>query len=191
MYSSLLEIIFQVPQGWILGLLLFNIFLIDLFFIIEDAGIASYANDSTPYLKADKIDGVVKSSEEASEILFKGFNDNLMKINADKCHFLVTANNTAKIKIGNFDTTNSKSEKLFGVKFDDKLYFDDHISELCKKASRKIHALSGVAPYMNISKRRIIMNVFFKSQFSYCILVWMCHNRANSGKINRLHVRCL
>ena len=114
-----------------------------------------------------------------------------MKINADKCHLLVSTNNTVKMKIGNFGVTNSKSEKLLGVKFDHKLSFNDHISELCKKASRKIHALSRVASYMNISKRRILMNAFFKSQFSYCPLVWMCHSRANNGKINRLHERCL
>ena len=38
---------------------------------------------------ADNIDGVINSLEEASEILFKWFNDNLMKINANKCHLLV------------------------------------------------------------------------------------------------------
>ena len=74
----------------------------------------------------------------------------------------VSTNNTVKIKIGNFDITNSKSEKLLGVKFDHKLSFDDHISELCKKGCRKIHALSRVASYMNISKRHILMNAFFK-----------------------------
>ena len=187
----MLEIIFGVPQGSILGPLLFNIFLIDLFFIIEDTDIASYADDNTPYVIADNIDGVIKSLEEASEILFKWFNDNLMRINADKCHLLVSTNNTVKIKIGNFDITNSKSEKLLGVEFDHKLSFDDHISELCKKASIKIYALSRVASYMNISKRRILRNAFFKSQFSYCPLVWMCHSRGNNGKINRLHERCL
>ena len=170
-YSSLLEIIFGVPQGSILGPLLFNTFLIDLFFIFEDTDIASYADDNTLYVIADNIDGVIKSLEEASEILFKWFNDNLMRINADKCKLLVTTNNTVKIKIGNFDITNSKSEKLLRVKFDHKLSFDDHISELCKKASRKTHPLSRVASYMNISKRRILMNAFFKSQFSYCPLV--------------------
>ena len=114
-----------------------------------------------------------------------------MKINADECHLLVSTYNTVKIKIENFDITNSKSEKLLEVKFDNKLFFDDHISELCKKASRKIHALSRVASYMNISKKCILMNAFFKSKCSYCPLVWMCHSRANNDKINRLHESCL
>ena len=70
-YSSLLEIIFGVPQGSILGPLLFNNLLIDLFFIIEHTDIASYADDNTPYVSADNIDGVIKTLEEAPEILFK------------------------------------------------------------------------------------------------------------------------
>ena len=44
---------------------------------------------------------------------------------------------------------------------------------------------------MNIWKRHIVMNGFFKSQFGYCPLVWMCHSRTNNGKINRLHEHCL
>ena len=113
-----------------------------------------------------------------------------MKINADKCHWLVSKNNTPKIKKFS-DITNSKSEKLLGVKFDHKLSFNDHISEICKKATRKIHALPRAAPYVNISKRHILMNAFFRSQFSYCLLVWMCHSLANNDKINRIHDRCL
>ena len=44
---------------------------------------------------------------------------------------------------------------------------------------------------MNVSKKCILMNAFFISQFSYCTLIWMCHSRANINKINRLHERCL
>ena len=87
-----------------------------------------------------------------------------MKINADQCHLLVSKNNTVKMKIGNFDLTNSKSEKLLGVQFDHKLSFNDHVSEPCKKASRKIRLLLRVASYINISKRCILMNAFFKLQ---------------------------
>ena len=57
---------------------------------------------------ADNIDGVINSLGEASEILFKWFNDNLMKINANKYYMLVSTNNTVKIKIGYFRITNSK-----------------------------------------------------------------------------------
>ena len=44
---------------------------------------------------------------------------------------------------------------------------------------------------MNISKRRILMNSFFNSQFNYCPLVWMFHSRSINNKINRLHERVL
>ena len=44
---------------------------------------------------------------------------------------------------------------------------------------------------MNDFKKRILMNAFSKSQFSYCPLIWMCHSRTNNNKINRLHERCL
>ena len=50
---------------------------------------------------------------------------------------LVSTNNTGTIKAENIDITNSTCGNILGVKFDHKLTFDDHISELCKKASRK------------------------------------------------------
>ena len=107
----------------------------------------------------NNINEVVHSLEKATDTLFKWFSDNLMKRNSDKCHLLVSTNNTINIKIGNVDITNSTCEKLLGVKFDHKLTFDDHISELCKNVRRQIHALARVTPYMNISTKRVLMNM--------------------------------
>ena len=80
--------------------------------------------------------------------------------------------------------------KMLGAKFDNELTFEKHIN-ICRKASRKIYALVGIAPCMDLSKRRMVMNAFFNSQFHYCPLIWMCHNRTTNRKINRLHERCL
>ena len=88
-----------------------------------------------------------------------------MKSNANKCDFLASKNNKVNIRIDNFDVSeyvkNIKCEKLLRAQSDDKLTFDDHISELCKNASRKIHALARVTPYMNILTRHNLMNIFY------------------------------
>ena len=87
-----MEIVFGVPQGSILGPLLFNIFLTDLFFIANSMDIATYADDNTPYASANHIDSLIASLEEASKSLFTWFDNNLMKSNADKCHLFVSSN---------------------------------------------------------------------------------------------------
>ena len=44
---------------------------------------------------------------------------------------------------------------------------------------------------MCISKKKLLMNAFFKVQFTYCSLLWICHSRLMNDKINRLNERCL
>ena len=44
---------------------------------------------------------------------------------------------------------------------------------------------------MSLSKKKILMNSFFNSQFSYCPLIWMFHSRIMKNQINRLHGRCM
>ena len=90
---------------------------------------------------------------------------------------------------------NGECEKLLGVTVDVKLNFNDHMSDLWKKAwkkaSRKISALTRVTPFIGLSKRKLLKNAFFTSQFSYCPLIWMCHSRSNNRKTNMLYERCL
>ena len=73
------------------------------------------------------------------------------------------------------------------------LNFNDQISDLCKKSSRKISSLATVTPFMDIKQKKIInlMNAFLVSQFSHYPLICMCHSRSNNRKRNMLHERCV
>ena len=48
-----------------------------------------------------------------------------------------------------------------------------------------------LAKYLDVNKRRLILKSFFDSQFSYCPLVWMFHDRTLDTKINKVHERAL
>ena len=122
--SSWVGIVFAVPQGSIFGPLLFNIFLADLFFILNDVDNASYADDNTPYVIAGDINSVIASLENASKVLFEWFENNLLKSNVAKCHLLVSSSDAVNLRVREYEIKNSEYEKFLGVKFDSKLKFE-------------------------------------------------------------------
>ena len=72
-FSSYLDIFLGVPQGLILGPLLFNLFLCDIFLFVEEADIMSYADDNIPYVCSKKIDVTLEKLEEVGAVLLNGF----------------------------------------------------------------------------------------------------------------------
>ena len=165
--------------------------MIDIFYILSNYDIASYADDNTPYVTCETMESLIESLEKIAEEIFKWFKNNEMQANADKCHVLISTDQILHVNIGTLQIENSRCEKLLGVNIGSKLSFEKHLNIICGKARAKISALGRVAPFMNIEKRKMIMNAFFNSQFSYCPLIWMFHNRLINNKINRLHERCL
>ena len=115
-YSSWEEILFGDPQGSILGPLLFNIFLYDMFFVMNNMDFACYADDNTPYFSSHCIEDVNRILENNSIKLFKWFSANMMKTNKDKCHFIVSTNENVSMKLDNIEIENSNCERLLGDK---------------------------------------------------------------------------
>ena len=106
--------------------------------IITKHSILDVATALDPRLcvSVNNMEETVKSFEEPSTKLFKWFSD------AYKCHLLVSTNNTVDIRLQNFDIKNSHCEKLLGIKFDHILTFNSPMSDLCRKASKTVHALT-------------------------------------------------
>ena len=87
-----------------------NIFLADLFFILTDVDIASYADDNTPYVAAADVSGVITSLKKSSKALFEWFKNSPLKSNADKYHLLVSSSENASIRVDEYGERKSECE---------------------------------------------------------------------------------
>ena len=190
-YSEYAFIDFGVPQGSILGPEIYNYNSNDLFLFML-LSIANYADDNSPFTVAQTIPQVISNLEADAENILWWLKYNGLKANPDKFHLLLTdKDESLSMKVSTFDIQNTHSQKLLGVTLDNKLTFTPHVTNMCTKASQKLHALGRVSGYMNLKQRKIIMNSFILSQFGYCPLVWMFHSRELNTRINKIHHRSL
>ena len=135
----------QVPchQRWSAsGPMLFNSFLCDMFFFVDNIDIACYADDNTPYNVGKSQRELERKLQRASVKLFKLFHDNGLKANQEKCHFLLTLDINKMFSLLACILENSNCRKLLGVTIDRILNFNEHVTNLCDKASKKIQALA-------------------------------------------------
>ena len=110
-----------------------------------------------PYTSDFNLEELIKKLELITNNLFEWLKNNHMKANTDKCHLLVTRDTGVTAKIGEFDVKDSREEKLLGLKIDAQLSFENHVYSLCKKASRKLHALARVVNFMDLAKHKSLM----------------------------------
>ena len=177
-----------VPQGSLLGPLLFNIDLIDMFLQCEDDNINRHADDTVPYSRADDMASVITKLQRIVNKIFRWFEN---KANPVKNHVLLSSNIQRVVPFDNVQITSSLNEKLLGITFDLKLKFEEHISKICNIVNKKLNALHRIANHMSLDKRKMLLTAFIESQFSYCPLIWMFHSRTLNNKINILHEKAL
>ena len=114
-----------------------------------------------------------------------------MKASPGKCHLSLSTKSPEVLSIDGMQITSSTAETLLGITIDSEVNFENHLSAVCDKVSRKINALGRMANYISLEIRRIVSKTFIEFQFNYCPLIWMFHSRTINNKINCLHERAL
>ena len=184
-----------VPQGSILGPLLFNIFINDLFLFIEKCILYNYADDNSMSKTSKYLEEVLSCLRHDGNIAIKWFSENGMQANPGKFQFMVMSPcliPTQSLILGSDTIITSENEiKVLGVTVDNRLSFTKHVSICCTKAARQLNALARIARYLDSSGRRLIYNSFIASCFSYCPLVWHFCGKQNSDKLEKINQRAL
>ena len=195
MCSEWLNITKGVPQGSILGPVLFNVFINDLFYSITRAKLFNYADDNTLNAVGTTVDQVRDILTVDTELSIKWFEQNIMKANPDKFQFIVSQkrglDQQDPLTVLNIEIPISPYVNLLGVLVDNKLDFSEHIDVVVRKSSRQVTALYRFGKHLSEDRKLCLVKSFLMSNFNYCSLSWHFCGKQNSQKLERILKRAL
>ena len=153
-FSEWVNITIRTLLGSVLGPLLFNIFINDLFLAVGDHDLCNFVDDNTLYKYRRSLDEAQCEIENHSTMIINWFEINGMKMNPEKCHVIVLGNTKIDgdftVQIGNASITPESEVTLLGITLDNKLAFTIHISKICKGATNKSNALLRIAKHLTV-----------------------------------------
>ena len=180
--SSPKKVDFGVPQGSILGPVLFTIYINDMATVLQDCLLIQYADDSQILIKGSihEINTLIEKAEILLVEAKRYFQRNGLNINESKtkCMFIGSRQYIAQIpentviNFNGFAINQSECVKNLGVYYDQYMLFDYHINEISKKINGTLIFLNRIKNRFDNEMRTIVVQSLALSIMNYCLKIW-------------------
>ena len=197
--STLLPMKYGVPQGSVLGPLLFSIYINDLPLILS-ALCQLFADDTTLHTSHSKLEKISFTLQKNVNELINWAELNHMCLHPQKTKCMII---TTRQKRQNFSSglpplyINGKlieeveSHKLLGVIIDNNLSWSNHVTMICNNVSKKIYQLSKIKHFLNLHSRKIFFHAYVESYINYASTIWDSASENIMKPLLSLHRRAL
>ena len=195
--SSVYNLTKGVPQGSILGPLLFSLYVNDLPSVVESCRVVQYADDTTIFASSKYPCNIQACLDKDLRNLVKWFTDNGLKVNPQKTEFVLFANSRSR---GRFDhikiaVNGSKIEEkehinILGVTLTNNLSWDIHTRNVTNNLKFYYRSYSRSCRMLTTDTRRLLYNAAIASRMGYCDAVWDCCSVRARNRLQTIQNRC-
>lgn len=191
---------FGVPQGSVLGPLLFIIYINDIKDALQQSFVSLFADDTLISVAATNFEEAVRTLNSELSILYDWLCINKLKLNANKTKFMAmgsksTCNNFAErnfiICINNIAIEQVYTIKYLGVILDPQLTFNSHADYLCRKLGKKIGFFRRIASNLSQWSRNLVYNTIVYPHFNFCMSLLLSCNKEQVSRLQVLQNKCM
>ena len=197
--STLKSIDHGVPQGSILGPMLFSIYINDLPLYVQSI-CELFADDTTIHTSHTDIDSLENNLQQSTNDLIKWTELNHMSLHPQKTKcMLITSRQKRQnlsqkllsIYIKNEPIEQVTHHKVLGITIDENLNWHQHISYLCKYLSQKVYQLSKIKHFLDPTSRKLFFQAHIQSLIDYASTLWDSASANTMKPLLSLHKRAL
>lgn len=195
--SNKLNINCGVPQGSVLGPLLFIIYTNDLPNIIRNTKAILFADDTTLYVSSNNIESMFDTMNTQLHVLADWFKANMLSLNASKTNYMLLSNkriiptSSTSIMIDDKIIHKVETVKFLGVHIDHKLEWTDHINNCKKKISSGLYALNASKRYLSKNNLRTLYFSLIHSHLTFSNIIWGSAKPSKLAKIVTLQKKAI